>query len=199
MFLLVGARHYRALLVGVVLLGAVMLNLFLLVPERFESASETLLYKKGEHGELMASRQKPWERSLATFREHPWLGLGFGAADNGAGANFTYVTQGQQTRERGSSYLTMLETTGVVGALPCALLVLCLLWQVSRVFARLRRTGEVNHPAVVAAVIILGGLVNAAFEDWMLAVGYYMCVIFWVLSFSLRDWMDCPAWSEAPH
>ncbi len=44
---------------------------------------------------------------------------------------------------------------------------------------------------------ILAGLVNAAFEDWMVAVGYYMCIIFWVLAFSLRDWMDCPAWPEA--
>jgi O-antigen ligase len=198
MFLLVGARRYRTLLAGVVLFAAVILSVFLAAPQRFHDASETLLYKKGERGVFIASRQKPWERSLATFRERPWLGLGFGAADNSADSNFTYVTQGQQTRERGSSYLTMLETTGVIGTLPCGLLILCLLWQVSRVFSRLRSTGEVNQPAVVAALIITGGLVNAAFEDWLLAIGYYMCVIFWVLAFSLRDWMDCPAWSEAP-
>jgi O-antigen ligase len=197
-FLLVGARRYRTLLLGVSLFAAILLNVFLLAPDRFQSASDTLLYKRGEHGNLMDSRQKPWERSLATFREHPWLGLGFGAADNSTDSRFTYVTQGHLTRERGSSYLTMLETTGVIGTLPCGLLILCLLWQVSRVFSRLRSTGEVNQPAVVAALIITGGLVNAAFEDWLLAIGYYMCVIFWVLAFSLRDWMDCPAWSEAP-
>ena len=55
---------------------------------------------------------------------------------------------------------------------------------------------EVSQPAVVAAAIILGGLVNAVFEDWMFAVGYYFCVIFWVLALSLRDWMACPAWSD---
>jgi O-antigen ligase len=196
-FLLVGARRYRALLVGVSLFAAILLNTFLVAPQRFQDASETLMYKKGNRGNVMDSRQKPWERSVATFREHPWLGLGFGAADNSSDQRFTYATQGQLTRERGSSYLTMLETTGVLGTLPCALLILALIREIWRVFLWLRRTGKVNQPAVVAAAIILAGLVNASFEDWMLAVGYYMSVIFWVLALSLRDWMACPVWPEA--
>jgi O-antigen ligase len=196
-FLLVGARRYQTLLVGVSLFAAILLNMFLLAPERFQDASDTFLYKRGEHGKILDSRQKPWERSVAIFREHPWLGLGFGAADNSADWRFNYVTVGQQTRERGSSYLTMLETTGLIGAFPFALLILCLIREIWRVFSRLRRTGVVRQPSVVAAAIIIGGLANAAFEDWLLAVGYYMSVIFWVLAFSLRDWTACPAQSEA--
>ena len=96
-----------------------------------------------------------------------------------AGAS-DYVTQGQLTRERGSSYLTLLETTGILGTLPFALLLLALIREIWRVFLWLRRSGKVNQPAVLAAAIILGGLVNAFFEDWMFAVGYYFCVIFWV-------------------
>jgi O-antigen ligase len=197
MFLLVGARRYRTLLMGVSLFAAILLNVFLLAPERFQATSDTLLYKKGQHGQIMDSRRKPWERSVSVFREHPWLGLGFGAADNSADWRFAYVTQGQQTRERGSSYLTMLEGTGAIGTFFFALLLLALMRQVWTVFSWLRRTGKVNQPAVVAAAIILGGLANAAFEDWMLAVGYYMSVIFWVIALSLRDWMACPVWPEA--
>jgi O-antigen ligase len=196
-FLLVGSRRYRTLLMGMSLFAAILLNMFLLAPDRFQSASDTLLYKKGERGQLMGSRQKPWERSLATFREHPWLGLGFGAADNSTDVRFTYVTQGQLTRERGSSYLTMLETTGVVGTFFFVLLLLAVIREIWRVFSWLRRTGKVNQPAVVAAAILLAGLINAAFEDWMFAVGYYMSVIFWVLALSLRDWMACPVWPDA--
>jgi O-antigen ligase len=196
-FLLVGARRYRALLLGVSLFAAILLNTFLVAPRRFQAASETLMYKKGGRGNVMDSRQKPWERSVATFREHPWLGLGFGAADNSTDQRLTYATTGQLTRERGSSYLTMLETTGVLGTLPCALLILALICEIWKVFLWLRRAGRVNQPAVVAAAIILAGLVNASFEDWMLAVGYYMSVIFWVLALSLRDWMACPVWPEA--
>ena len=195
-FLLVGARRYRTLLMGVSLFMAILLNAFLVAPERFQAASDTFLYKKGEHGNLLDSRQRPWERSLVTFREHPWLGLGFGVADNSADWRVNYVTQGQLTRERGSSYLTMLETTGAVGTFFFALLLLAIIREICRVFLWLRRTGKVNQPSVVAAAIILGGLVNAAFEDWMLAVGYHMCVIFWVLAFSLRDWMACPVWLD---
>src|SRR5216684_1594344 len=197
MFLLVGARRYRTLLVGVSLFAAILLNVLLVTPERFQTASDALLYKKGEHGNLMDSRQKPWERSLRNFREHPWLGLGFGAADNsGADWRFAYATRGQQTRERGSSYLTVLETTGIIGTFPVALLLLALIGEIWRVFSWLRRSGRVNQPAVVAAAIILAGIMNAAFEDWLLAVGYYMSVIFWVLALSLRDWMACPVWSD---
>jgi O-antigen ligase len=197
MFLLVGSRRYRTLLMGATLFAAILLNMFLVAPERFQNASDAFLYKKGEHGNVMDSRQKPWERSWRSFRDHPWLGLGFGAADNSAGWHPTYATVASQTRERGSSYLTILETTGLIGALPCALLILALIREIWRVFSWLRRSGKVNQPAVVAAVIIMAGLVDAFFEDWLLAVGYYMSVIVWVLAFSLRDWMACPVWPDA--
>jgi O-antigen ligase len=197
MFLLIGARRYRTLLAGVSLVSAALLFLFLLTPDRFQSAEDTFLYKTGEHGKLMDSRQKPWERSLRTFRDNPWVGVGFGAADNSADWRFDYVTQGHQTRERGSSYLTMLETTGAVGTTFFGLLILALLGQIWRVFSWVHRTGKVNQPAVVAAAIILGGLMNAVFEDWLLAVGYYMSIIFWVIALSLRDWMACPVWPDA--
>jgi O-antigen ligase len=196
MFLLVGARRYRMLMVGASLFVVILLNMYLVTPERFQNASEAFFYKKGERGDIMNSRQKPWDRSLRNFREHPWLGLGFGAADNSTDARFTYATQGYLTRERGSSYLTILETTGLIGTVFFALLLLALVREIWRVFSWLRRTGKVNQPAVVAAAIILGGLVNASFEDWMFAVGYYMSVVFWLLAFSLRDWMACPVWSE---
>jgi O-antigen ligase len=142
----------------------------------------------------MDSRQKPWERSLRNFRDHPWLGLGFGVADNSADLQFAYATRGHLTRERGSSYLTMLETTGAVGTLFFALLILALIGEMYRIFRWLRRSGRVNQPSVLAASIILAGLTNAFFEDWLLAVGYYMSIIFWVLALSLRDWMACPVW-----
>ena len=197
MFMLVGARRYRTILAGSAVFAAIMLNLFLLTPARFQAASDTMLYKTGERGKLMDSRQRPWERSLRNFRDHPWLGLGFGVADNSADSKFTYATRGELTRERGSSYLTMLETTGTVGTLFFGSLVLALLLEVYRVFRWLRTSGRLNQPSVLVASIVLAGLVNAFFEDWLLAVGYYMSVIFWVLALSLRDWMACPVWPDA--
>jgi hypothetical protein len=40
---------------------------------------------------------------------------------------------------------------------------------------------------VPLATIVLAGLVHAAFEDWLFAVGYYLCVFYWPLAFSLMD------------
>jgi len=56
----------------------------------------------------------------------------------------------------------------------------------------LRRTGDVWSPAVPAAAILIAGLVDAAFEDWMFAVGYYLCVFFWSIAFILVDLHPAP-------
>jgi hypothetical protein len=37
--------------------------------------------------------------------------------------------------------------------------------------------------------VVLAGLVNAAFEDWLFAAGYYLCVLFWGLAFVLDDFV----------
>lgn len=65
MFLLVGARRYRTLLFGMSLFATIVLNLFLVTPGRFQAASDALLYKTGEHGNFMDSRQKPWKEAYA--------------------------------------------------------------------------------------------------------------------------------------
>jgi O-antigen ligase len=197
--LLISARRYRTLLAGCSVALFALTLAYLSSPERFQSASESLLYKTGERGHLLQSRQAPWEKSLASFRDHPWLGFGFGVAETSADWRGGFHTPGFQTRERGSSYLTMLEGTGVIGTVPLLLLVLGLALNSARVFWWLRHTGSINHPAVPAACLIVAGLFHAAFEDWLLAVGYYMCVIFWPMALSLRDWMACPALAMAPN
>jgi hypothetical protein len=42
------------------------------------------------------------------------------------------------------------------------------------------------------------GLVHAAFEDWLFAVGYPLCVFFWALAFMLEDILPARV-SEAAH
>jgi hypothetical protein len=36
-------------------------------------------------------------------------------------------------------------------------------------------------------------LVHAAFEDWLFAVGYYLCVFFWSLAFIMVDVLPPPS------
>jgi hypothetical protein len=43
---------------------------------------------------------------------------------------------------------------------------------------------------------VISGLCHATFEDWLFAVGSYICVYFWVFAFLLADLV--PATVEVP-
>jgi hypothetical protein len=47
-------------------------------------------------------------------------------------------------------------------------------------------------------MVLAAGLVHAAFEDWLFAVGYYLCVFFWAFAFILIDLTARPASAFAP-
>ena len=49
-----------------------------------------------------------------------------------------------------------------------------------------------------AAAIVAAGLFHAMFEDWMFAVGYYLCVFFWAIAFIMVDVLPQPAVVYAP-
>ncbi len=76
---------------------------------------------------------------------------------------------------------------GLLGILPFLLLLLLLVRAAARVYTWMRRTASPNHYAVPFAMVVVAGLVHATFEDWLLAVGSYLCVFFWVSAFLLVD------------
>jgi O-antigen ligase len=76
---------------------------------------------------------------------------------------------------------------GLLGILPFLFLLFLLLRAVLRVLSWMRRTGSAYHYAIPFALVVLAGLVHAAFEDWLFAAGSYLCVFFWVLAFLLID------------
>jgi len=51
----------------------------------------------------------------------------------------------------------------------------------------MRRTRNPYHPCIPFALVVLAGLVHACFEDWLFAVGSYLCVFFWISAFLLID------------
>jgi hypothetical protein len=101
-------------------------------------------------------------------------------------------------REHGNSYLAIAEWTGLLGMLPFYFLVALTAVNAARVFTWLRRTGNAFSAAVPAAAIVAAGLFHAMFEDWMFAVGYYLCVFFWAIAFIMVDVLPQPAVVYAP-
>jgi hypothetical protein len=96
-------------------------------------------------------------------------------------------------REHGNSYLAIAEWVGLLGVVPFYFLVGLMASNVRRVFSVIRRSGDAFSPAIPAAAIVAAGLIDAAFEDWMFAVGYYLCVFFWAMAFILVDVLPEPA------
>jgi O-antigen ligase len=151
----------------------------------------TVFKESGTHTGVFGSRLSPWTETVATFKQHPWFGTGFGTSDLGqVSAHLTessvYTTEGTN-REHGNSYLALAEYLGLLGSVPFLILILMLIRVVARVFQWMRRTGSPFHPGIPFALVALSGLIHAGFEDWLSAVGSYLCVFFWVSIFILMD------------
>jgi O-antigen ligase len=191
-------RRYKMLGQGIVIIVVLVTSSAILDPEAFSTRvsrlTEAVVYKgKDPALGLLESRQTPWQGAVETIRKHFWFGSGFGTTDTGQDASAFlnqyggYATYETVTRENGSSYLTIATWVGMLGIVPFVFLLCLLFWNVVRVVLWMFNTGNPSHPAVPLAMVMVAGLVHAAFEDWLFAVGYYLCVFFWSLAFVLVD------------
>ena len=160
--------------------------------EMAQSFTGRVLYKQeGVHNGVFGSRMLPWADTYAVVKRHPWFGSGFGTSELGElrrdiGSSSVYTLEGTN-REHGNSYLALAEYMGIFGAIPFLVLIFLLIRIVGQVYGWMRRTGYPYHPCIPFALIALAGLVHACFEDWLFAVGSYLCVFLWVSAFILMD------------
>lgn len=206
LFVTVGVRQYRMIVTGIivsVLLAILSVTFIPLPTENLEDAHDetmtSLFLFKGKPDEgILGSRRAPWERTLAVIENHPWFGSGFGTSVNGQSAMYFDLTRtrfvdSRMTREHGNSYLAIMEWSGLLGVFPFYALVAITAWYARKVFVQLRRTGDISSVAIPAAAIIVAGLIGTAFEDWLFAVGYYLCVFYWSIAFILIDLVVSPS------
>ena len=188
-------RKYRLFALGVGILAMVAALMAIVRPEAFSEmismSTSAVVYKGKDPSEgVMSSRTLPWQDSINAIQRHFWFGTGFGTSDNG------YVQSDQMGRfastsaisaEHGSSYLALLSWVGILGAVPFVLLLGGVLIKLTRTMVWMFLTRNAAHAAVPLAVVVFAGLIHAAFEDWMFAPGYYLCVFFWSIVFMLVD------------
>ncbi len=151
---------------------------------------DALLYKGHKEEGMLGSRRSPWDQSIATIKEHPFFGTGYGTSPTGEDPGLlfgTYYSTSETVREHGSSYMTIAEWVGLMGVLPFVALLAVTVSNVWRVCAWMRRNADPTHYSIPLAMVTLAGLVHAGFEDWLFAVGSYLSVYFWVLAFVLAD------------
>jgi O-antigen ligase len=166
-----------------------------------DSVVSVFLYKGKRQSGLMGSRQGPWDQTLAVIKDHPWFGSGFGTsltADEWSQLVPIHSHfDSRVVREHGNSYLAIAEWVGLLGVVPFYFLVWMTALHVRRAFSLVRRSGDILSPAIPAAAVVAAGLVHAGFEDWLFAVGYYVCVLFWAMAFILVDVLHAAAVTRA--
>jgi O-antigen ligase len=194
----VTSRQYRMLIKGTafVVLAAVFVAIAM-PPQEAETSSvaSAFLYKGKRDEVLFGSRKSPWDQTVSVVQQNPWFGTGYGTSATAfepTPVNLQYRSPTATTREHGNSYLEIVEWVGGVGVVPFYTLVILILLNARRVLVRVRQTGSLYSPAVPLAAIMVAGLVHAAFEDWLFAVGYYLTVVFWALAFVLVDLVAGP-------
>ena len=191
-------RQYKLMGRGILILLIAVTSSAIFAPDAFSRTisdlASTVVYKGQDAAAgLFSSRQTPWEGAMQSIHSHFWFGAGFGTSDNGqdatdrSGKYQNLATPEGITAENGSSYLSILSWVGVLGVVPFALLLASLVGKIQRTILWMVRTGYPAHPAIPLAMVMLAGLIHAAFEDWLFAVGYYLCVFFWSLAFVLVD------------
>jgi O-antigen ligase len=200
--LLVALRRQRLFIKCFFVLVSFLAIAAVLRPQHFDeflsTFSSNVIYKGRQEG-IFHSRRSPWEQTVAVIKVHPWFGSGFGTSDMGqfaegmkvslAPAEGGLYSKEGANREHGNSYLALAEYVGLLGLLPFSVLLFLLARMVIQVVLWMRRTSNPRHCAVPLAAVVLGGMTHAFFEDWLFAVGYYLCVFFWVSAFWLADLM----------
>jgi len=166
----------------------------MLAPEslnrQLEDFKDAFLYKGHKDEGIMGSRRGPWEQSIASIKEHPLFGTGYGTSPTGVdpGLHFGKISSTSETeREHGSSYITIAEWVGLLGVMPFVALLALALSNVWKVCALMSRTANPRYYSIPLAMVMLAGFVHAGFEDWLFAVGSYLALFFWVCTFQLAD------------
>lgn len=158
--------------------------------ESAASVRDEILYKGHKEEGVLGSRRTPWQKTVSNIKEHPWFGTGYGTSLTGEdiGVGFgKFSSTAETSREHGSSYMTIIEWVGFLGVLPFVALVGLNIFHSLRVGLWMRRSGSASHYSVPLAMVLFAALIHAGFEDWMFAVGSYLCVFFWSCSFMLVD------------
>lgn len=187
-------HQYRLLVkvVGVVLLLVAAVGMFApaTLNREIETMTDAVLYKGHQSEGLLGSRQTPWQKTVASIKEHPWFGTGYGTSPSGEdpGLNFgRFSSTAETAREHGSSYMTITEWVGILGVTPFFAILILTALNVWRVCAWMNRTSNPYHYSIPLAMVVLSGLLHASFEDWLFAAGSYPCVFFWFCAFILAD------------
>lgn len=114
-----------------------------------------------------SSRDSKWENRINEFESDPIFGIGFSTVD----LNNYYDYSPDGGIETGSSWLSVLSMTGIIGA---ALILWIMIKSLSPVFRN-----PSPEDALICAIVTLF-IVSMMAEGYIFAGGNFLCIIFWL-------------------
>ena len=150
---------------------AILLIALLMVPGNIDRIRRFVLKYPTATG-LLESRYSYWDATTRSFEDNLWAGTGFGVQEQQATSQLSFNTRGQ-FREQGSTYLGMLEETGLMGSVP--LFVLLALIAVRHGVLLLRSRDPL---VLLCSRMVLAGLLWAVSENYLLYLGNAASLLF---------------------
>lgn len=174
------SRRAFAWFVATGFLGAVIL--FAYFPAYVGSLNQVYVQKGGRS--ILQSRQRLIEESWEAAKENPALGIGFGVS-RGLSEDWQFGFEtGFANREKMNSFLAVVEEVGLVGVI---FLVYPITWVLAASARRLKliqtfHRSETEYWTVLTlSACMIGGLVDAMGEAWLTGVGFFSCIMFWLV------------------
>jgi O-antigen ligase len=180
--LILGKKRWASRIAIMVMLGLVVLAIYLGNPEndlirRFVYRDEVQLEGSG--------RLSIWIETWNRFLAKPLFGSGLGVASTGAdvgGLIFnSYSTLSGYTIEKGNSFLGALEELGLVGVTGlCVMLLIPILRACWNGLNSVDSSKDGSNLVLIA--IVAAGLIDAVVEAWLLSVGSFISLSFWIFA-----------------
>jgi O-antigen ligase len=176
--LVLGPKKWPSRMIIVTMLVLIVLTVYLDNPT--DNLIRSFVYRDEVRFEG-SGRLPVWVAVWGKFLANPVFGSGLGVADTGSDMRSLALNSLAYTIEKGNSYLGALEELGLVGVtLLTAALLLPILKACWKELNAVNRTRDKSN--LVLAAIVVAGLANAMFEAWLLSVGSFLGLSFWMFA-----------------
>jgi O-antigen ligase len=168
------------LFLGGTLVAALFTSLYF--PEYVQNLGQVYVYKGSSY--VLKSRAELFRASWEAAKERPLMGGGFGVS-KGYSEHWEFAFRsGLAAREKGNSFLALVEEVGLIGA---GFLVFPLAWALLAAtrrlmdFRRLHQMGEEFWVILTLSACLVGGVADAFTEAWLTSVGFFSTILFWLV------------------
>jgi O-antigen ligase len=166
--------------VGAAIVGALILLVYF--PRYAESLNQVYVQKGGSY--ILQSRAQLLDQSWEAAKENPAFGSGFGVT-KGLSEDWRFgFESGFASREKMNSLLALVEEVGLVGAI---FLLYPIAWVLAASARRLKLVHTIYGPereywtVLTLSACMVAGLADSMGEAWLTGVGFFDCVMFWLL------------------